>query len=112
MRTKDGSVVCVFLIIDYNLFHIIICLVLLRQLISHFWGLILSAIVLIAIGIVLPLIGFVCCCCCSSNKSSRAKHSRSYSSSSTSPARRNGHKKKRYKVDGTCDPCVRSICAI
>lgn len=84
------------------------------QLITHFWGLILTSIVLITVGIVLPLIVFVCCCCCSSNKNTkRAKHSRSYtSSSSSSPARRSGHRKKRYKVDRTCDPCVRTISAV
>ena len=82
--------------------------------ITHFWGLILLSIVLITIGIVLPLIGFICCCCCSSNKNSRrAKQSRSYTSSSSgSPARSSRHRKKRYKVDGTCDPCMRTISAV
>ncbi|XP_054154509.1 prominin-1-like [Oppia nitens] len=84
------------------------------KLISHFWGLILTAIVIISVAIVLPLIGCFCCCCCSSdNNSRRAKHSRNYSSSSSSsPQIRRGHRKKRYKVDRTCDPCVRSLSAV
>ncbi|CAG2100544.1 unnamed protein product [Medioppia subpectinata] len=86
------------------------------KLITHFWGLILTSIVILSVGIGIPLIGFICCCCCgpTDKRSRRAKHSRSYtSSSSSSPStRRSGHKKKRYKVDGVCDPCVRSISAV
>ena len=64
-------------------------------------------------AILIPLIGFICCCCCSSDKHSRrAKHSRSYSSSTGSPGRGGRHKKKRYKVDRTCDPCVRTLSSI
>jgi len=80
------------------------------KLLSHFWGIILTATLCFCLAVIVPLIGFlICCCWCNSgSSSSRAKHSHS-PASSESPRGRSGKKYKKYKTESACDPCCRSF---
>ena len=93
------------------------------RILSHFWGMILTATIGLCLVIIVPLFGFmICCCLCNDPKNgkknkknaTRAKSRDSYghqAASSSSPRNKKSAKNKRnkYSVETSCDSCFRSV---
>ncbi|RWS26769.1 prominin-like protein [Leptotrombidium deliense] len=89
------------------------------NLLSHFWGMILTSTVALCFAVIVPLFGFLLCCCCCTT-SSRAKANRNgrdsplyANTTGESPRQHERRKKKKpkYKVEKGCDSFCRTFCA-
>ncbi|KAI1295479.1 Prominin-1-A [Halotydeus destructor] len=96
------------------------------QLLSHFWGMILTSTIGLCLAIVVPLVGLlVCCCWCDSGPKKKPSRSRSRGNHRESPYqatsvssqvisprthRSKSRSRRKYKVESGCDSFCRSLC--